>query len=110
MLRSIAAKHQLVHSHSGSGENLWSGTKGAYSDSQKVGSWIAEKRYFIPGRKFSDVSTTGNWQDVGHYTQVIWYSTTSVGCAKASDANSDYFVCQYSPAGNVIGGYPLGHP
>jgi hypothetical protein len=108
----LAAIHRLEHSTpggSGHGENLWWGTKGYFSDSQKVGSWTAEKRYFLRGRKFPDVSSTGRWQDVGHYTQEIWYNTTSVGCAQASDSANDYFVCQYQPPGNYSGQYPLGH-
>jgi len=104
----LAAIHQLVHS--GPGENLWMGTKGAYTDTQRVNAWGAEKRYFLPHRKFPNVSTTGRWQDVGHYTQIIWWNTTSVGCGRASDNRFDYFVCQYRPVGNVIGQYPLGHP
>jgi hypothetical protein len=104
----LAAIHQLVHS--GPGENLWMGTRGAYTDTQKVDAWGAEQQYFLAGRPFPDVSTTGNWQDVGHYTQLIWWNTTSVGCAQASDSSFDYLVCQYSPPGNVIGQYPLGHP
>jgi uncharacterized protein YkwD len=106
----LASIHQLVHSHSGVGENLWMGTTGAYTDAQKVEAWGAEKQYFIAGNPFPNDSTTGNWQSVGHYTQLIWFNTTSVGCAEASDGNFDYLVCQYSPPGNVIGQYPLGHP
>jgi uncharacterized protein YkwD len=106
----LASIHQLVHSHSGVGENLWMGTTGAYTDAQKVEAWGAEKQYFIAGNPFPNDSTTGNWADVGHYTQLIWFNTTSVGCAEASDGNFDYLVCQYSPPGNVIGQYPLGHP
>ena len=108
----LAQIHGLEHSGSGGsghGENLWMGTKGFFSDSDKVGSWIAEKEYFVPGQPFPDVSSTGNWQDVGHYTQVIWYNTTTVGCGLASDDDNDYLVCQYDPAGNVDGDYPLGH-
>ncbi len=104
----LATIHQLVHS--GPGENLWMGTKGAYTDTQKVDSWGAEKQYFLAGKPFPNVSTTGKWEDAGHYTQIIWSSTTSVGCGWASDSSFDYLVCQYSPPGNVIGQYPLGHP
>ena len=96
--------------HSGPGENLWMGTTGAYSDSEKAGSWAAEKEYFLPGQAFPDVSSTGDWQDVGHYTQMIWYNTTTVGCGQASDGENDYLVCHYDPAGNVEGEYLLGQP
>lgn len=106
----LARIHRLQHSNAGYGENLWMGTKGRFSDQQKVGSWLSEKRNFIPGVPFSNAaSRTGHWQDIGHYTQMIWYGTTSIGCGMASDASSDYLVCRYSPQGNILGRYPLGH-
>ena len=33
----------------GTGENLWSGTHGAYSVESMVGAWTSEKRMFVPG-------------------------------------------------------------
>lgn len=84
------------------GENLWMGTKGAYSHAEMAASWVDEKQYFRAGT-FPKVSSTGNWADVGHYTQVIWKNTTSMGCAIASNASDDYLVCRYAPAGNVLG-------
>ena len=85
------------------GENLWMGTAGRFSFTQMVDGWGSEKQYFIPNRTFPNVSNTDKWQDVGHYTQVIWRNTTQVGCALTSGGGNDYLVCQYSPAGNVIG-------
>ena len=62
-------------------ENLWMGTRGAFSPEQMVGNWIAERAYYRPGMPFPYVSRTGNWADVAHYTQVVWSGTTHVGCA-----------------------------
>ncbi len=98
----LASIHQLVHSHGGPGENLWMGTAGAYSSTQMVSSWGNEKAHFIPGN-FPNVSRTGNWRDVGHYTQMVWRNTTEVGCALANDGQNDYLVCHYKQAGNIIG-------
>lgn len=94
---------RLYHSKgSGEGENLWRGTAGHFSYSDKVDTWGHEKRYFING-VFPDVSTSGNWSDVGHYSQMIWRKTTHVGCATARAKNYDIFVCRYSPPGNYVG-------
>ena len=54
-----------------------------------VGSWIDEKRAFRPG-VFPNVSRTGNWDDVAHYTQLIWKGTTRVGCAIQPAGRWDY--------------------
>ncbi|NUQ17442.1 MAG: hypothetical protein HOP95_03160 [Sphingomonas sp.] len=86
----------------GIGENLWFGTHGAYPVESMVAAWASEKRMFVPG-VFPNVSRTGNWGDVGHYTQMIWPTTQRVGCALASTARFDYLVCRYSPAGNIDG-------
>ena len=80
------------------------GTRGAYSLEEMVGSWTEEKRLFRPGA-FPVVSRSGKWSDVAHYTQIVWPSTTEVGCAVASSATTDYFVCRYSPTGNKDGFY-----
>jgi hypothetical protein len=78
------------------------GTRGAFNLEQMTGSWIAEKRMFVPGI-FPRVSRTGNWADVGHYSQMIWPATTRVGCGLASSPSADYLVCRYVPAGNIDG-------
>ncbi|MEY2927305.1 MAG: hypothetical protein RL367_1782 [Pseudomonadota bacterium] len=89
------------------GENLWMGTAGAYSPEDMVGDWIGEKALFKRGR-FPDVSITRNWIDVGHYTQIIWRNTRTVGCAVATNRGDDYLVCRYGPPGNWMGEDPLG--
>jgi uncharacterized protein YkwD len=89
------------------GENLWMGTRASYTPEDMVGAWIEERRSFKKG-PFPDVSTTGNWLDVGHYTQLIWFNTKSVGCARAANQFDDYLVCRYDPPGNWTGENPFG--
>jgi hypothetical protein len=84
------------------GENLWRGQRGLFSYDVMVGVMVDEARHFRPGA-FPNNSATGNWSDVAHYTQIVWPSTTAVGCALASSATTDYFVCRYSPTGNKDG-------
>jgi hypothetical protein len=91
----------------GTGENLWMGTHGAFSVETMVGGWSSEKRFFTPGI-FPNNSRTGDWEDVGHYTQMIWPTTQRIGCALASTGQTDYLVCRYSGAGN-IDGRPVGY-
>jgi hypothetical protein len=84
------------------GENLFMGTRGAYSYADMIGLLIGERRYFHPGR-FPAVSRTGDWSQVAHYTQIIWPTSQRVGCAVATNRTNEYLVCRYLPAGNVVG-------
>lgn len=95
-------QHSSKVSRPGQSENLWMGTRAAYSPEQMIANWTAEKRYFRPG-VFPLVSSTGNWLDVSHYTQMIWPRTSRVGCAVRSNGRIDFLVCRYSPKGNRDG-------
>ena len=78
------------------------GSEGAYSYVEMVALWVAEKRYFT-NRPMPDISRTGRWQDVGHYSSDRVAQTTRVGCGLATGGGQDYLVCRYSPPGNVFG-------
>ncbi len=89
-----------VHGH---GENLWAGWGGRdFTPEDMVGDWIAKKAQYRPG-VFPNVSRTGSWVDVGHYTQVVWSGTTHVGCAVASRDDRSVLACRYAPPGNIEG-------
>ena len=91
--------------HSGvedEGENLWMGTADYYTIDAMVGAWVAERRNFRSGR-FPEVSRSGDWSSIGHYTQMIWRDTRAVGCGLFHGRQWDVLVCRYSPAGNVMG-------
>ena len=95
-------QHSPRPSRPGQRENLWRGSVHAYLPAQMVDSWVAEKRFFRPGI-FPDVSKTGNWLDVSHYTQMIGSTTTRVGCGIFRSPQWDYLICRYSPPGNADG-------
>ncbi len=99
----LANVGRLEHSGSEFGENIWMGTSEFYSFPEMVDSWGEEKEYFIPGSLFPNVSTTSNWSDVGHYTQIVWEDTTELGCGLSTGGGNDYLTCQYDPAGNIFG-------
>lgn len=97
---------RLVHSprdiRPGQRENLAMDLSFRATPEDLVGMWSAEKRLFNPGL-FPNVSRTGYWKDVAHYTQMIWKGTTHVGCAIHQERGWDYLICRYSPPGNADG-------
>lgn len=84
------------------GENLWMGTRGFYKWNDMVGSWVNERTLTRSGI-FPNVSVTGSWADVGHYTQLISAKTKYVGCGLERNAHDEFLVCRYFPAGNEYG-------
>ncbi|WP_318199723.1 CAP family protein [Streptomyces sp. SCL15-4] len=56
-----------------------------------------------------DWDRPGYSPDTGSFTQVVWKSTSVLGCGRAAgrpaggEAYETYIVCGYGPAGNVIG-------
>jgi uncharacterized protein YkwD len=104
--RQLAHDGRMYHSSheqsGGEGENLWMGSVGYYGAETMIGAFVDEKQHYVHAA-FPQVSNTGRWQDVGHYTQVVWRDTQQVGCAIARGEKDDFLVCRYWPAGNWIG-------
>lgn len=83
------------------GENLFMGTAGYYGVADAVKAWEGEKAYYS-----GEPLNYSNWNDSGHYTQVVWKNTTHVGCAKVACKGNIIVVCNYDPPGNIIGQKP----
>lgn len=105
-----ADRCEFEHSTGNYGENLYAtsfSTDNSHTDG--VQGWVEEHNDYTfdsAGGGFGTCSAV-----CGHYTQVVWAETTSVGCGyaicKASDIvdgwpgdNAGFLVCQYSPPGN----------
>jgi hypothetical protein len=84
-------------------ENVSQGMIG-WNARQMIGNWLKEEKKFKPGI-YPDVSTTGLWEDVSHYTQMLWADTIGVGCGLAAGSGYQWLVCRYSPGGNKDGDY-----
>jgi hypothetical protein len=114
----LAGLRRLVHSpregRPGERENLAMAWHGTMTAEQLVDMWAREKLLLQPGSSgpscpqqfgclsFPAASRTGQWEDVAHYTQMVWPTTTRVGCAIFA-ADWDYLICRYSPPGNIDG-------
>jgi hypothetical protein len=72
-----------------------------------VESWVAEKTLYHGGPMPADGG------GFSHYTQLVWRTTTEIGCGMASGINDaigsiDYLVCRFLPMGNFVGQSPYG--
>jgi pathogenesis-related protein 1 len=51
-----------------------------------------------------------NSDGCGHYTQIVWRKSLELGCGVATckngQATEDIWICNYAPAGNIIGQAP----
>ncbi|CAF9908609.1 MAG: hypothetical protein ALECFALPRED_004692 [Alectoria fallacina] len=95
---SWASKCQFTHSHGPSGENL---AEGYANVTDAVDAWGDEGSHY-------DFKKGGFSESTGHFSQLVWKGTTSVGCGRV-DCNGQggvpgwFVVCEYWPAGNVVG-------
>jgi hypothetical protein len=96
-------EHSPRDTRPGQRENLAMGWTETTSPEELIGLWTREKTIFFPG-VFPAVSRTGKWEQVAHYTQMVWKTTTHVGCALYPAPNRwTYLICRYTPPGNLDG-------
>ncbi|MBL9130405.1 MAG: hypothetical protein JNG86_04350 [Verrucomicrobiaceae bacterium] len=96
LARRDTMKHRGGHSY---GENLAYGTHVNAAAAARM--WLDERSAYDGGP-----IGQGNFSAIGHYTQMIWGSTTEVGYGIARVGRNTYVVANYAPAGNVIGERP----
>jgi predicted small lipoprotein YifL len=60
--------------------------------------WYMQFLYFPYGEK----NGTANTQE---FSNIVWKGTTKIGCGSALCGSKNYYVCRYSPRGNVEGQY-----
>src|SRR4051812_20206684 len=63
--------------------------------------WVSEKKDYHGGPYNDSVGPV-----TGHYTAMVWKSTTDVGCGFAYNNKTDFLSCRYIPAGNFNGQMP----
>jgi uncharacterized protein YkwD len=63
--------------------------------------WVSEEKDYHGGPYNDSVGAV-----TGHYTAMVWKSTTEVGCGFAYNNKTDFLSCRYIPAGNFNGQMP----
>lgn len=84
------------------GENIYWGSNPKFSVLDASKKWYSEINDYTYGTLSKD-----NWSKTGHYTQMVWRTTTRVGMgiAKCKDGGV-IVVANYNPAGNTMGQKP----
>ena len=84
------------------GENLFGGSGGVWTAKDAAQAWYDEIRDYQHG-----VLDDQNWSATGHYTQMVWNTTTRLGMGIARCANgATVITAEYDPAGNILGQAP----
>lgn len=91
------------------GENLAIASFPGYSPLQATQSWYAEKADYTPGTPIPENDPEFK---AGHYTQMVWSTTTEIGAGKAVLTTGDMadwtvVVANYAPPGNAVGEMPF---
>ena len=98
------------HSNGKYGENVYMASPVTSSDgSTKMQDITVQNVVDAWGNEIKDYDHEDNTCHFvcGHYTQVVWKTTTEVGCGMATcEDNSQIWICQYTPAGNMVGEKP----
>ncbi|MEW5741545.1 MAG: CAP domain-containing protein [Myxococcota bacterium] len=90
------------------GENIFA-SSGVSTPTEVVSNWASEASDYNYA-----TNTCAAGQACGHYTQIVWRATTSVGCARRECTVNNpfgggswwFWVCDYAPPGNVVGQKP----
>jgi uncharacterized protein YkwD len=92
---------KMVHrSKSDYGENLYWSSGMEFTPRGAVDSWGSEIE------DYNDELVGQEKAVVGHYTQIVWRTTTEVGCAAFKCGKALLVVCNYNPPGNWVGQHP----
>lgn len=104
--QAYAEQCQWKHSDNPYGENIYASSGGS-TPQGVVSAWSKEAADY-------DYATDTCADVCGHYTQIVWATTTKLGCGKATCTQNspfgsgswDFWVCNYDPPGNYLGQKP----
>ncbi|XP_060206192.1 pathogenesis-related protein PRB1-3-like [Lycium barbarum] len=98
------------HSPGPYGENIFWELYKATPPAFVVQKWFDEKKNFDEVNNVCKCQPENAACQCGHYLNVVWKTTTKVGCSGnvyCDDQKGVYYVCSYDPIGNYKGVNPL---
>ena len=88
---------RFEHSQTAYGENLAAGTNLSAGNAALL--WYDEERQY-------NYKKPGFSMKTGHFTQMVWAGTSSIGCGFSECQGMRLWVCHYDPPGNVMTLFP----
>jgi len=103
--------------HVGLGQNIYAAAGFTPTLADAALNWASEEPYYTYASNTCNTANPPNTAGTcGHYTQVVWSTTTQLGCGLqfcttgspfgASFPNWYMIVCDYNPPGNWVGQWP----
>jgi len=97
--QTYAQACSFEHSASQYGESIAAGYS---SPGSAIDGWYRESSIY-------NYQQPGFSEQTGHFTQLVWNTTQTVGCGATQCENKQikgwFLVCEYDPPGNVIGAF-----
>lgn len=95
----MARNKKLKHSKGKYGENIYMSSNTKLSDSEAA--IEATNLWFDEGKKYN-YRLDSYSSDTGHFTQVIWKDSKSLGIGVARSSKGVYVSANYDPPGNML--------
>lgn len=80
-------------------------SKGPYGENMAMGfpNWSSAVNGWYKEVRFYSFDESRYCTATSHFTQVVWKSTTKIGCGSKTCNGSKIYTCSYSSKGNVLG-------
>ena len=101
---NLAETDSFAHSSTQAGENIYMASYGGNNPEQEKMYVSATKGWYDEIKNW-DFSLSKSKGVTGHFTQIVWKSTSQLNCGFATSNNGGYVVCQYWTPGNYGGMY-----
>ncbi|CAK9295186.1 unnamed protein product [Gordionus sp. m RMFG-2023] len=86
-------ENRATNKYEKGGQNLYI-TSGTSNWKNVITHWHNETRMFTFGKD------RNKFEDVGHYTQIVWGTTKEIGCGMHNCPQGKMYACNYYPGGN----------
>ena len=109
---------EVTPTGSGYGMSVVFDVSTTYNPSKGVSdAWYNDELQQFPAYSVADLPVSGpnsNFQSWGHFSQLVWPTTTQIGCGVSTTCSgtgfSTHYGCYYHPPGNFPGEFNMVNP